>query len=408
MPNPEFLAAKFLRGLNEQIKEKIAGTGDRDMASLINQCRRIEEMIQRRSRGKSSQPVKIEEKKAGNSSGYWKKGKGKNLSVKPQNNKFKKNFNQKGFVAKPTNPPKCTNCGKDHWGACHNSHLICYRCGKSGHYARDCYQAGGQTQIVQVVTTAPTTGRVYTVDAKEVEKAPNMIRGTIFIDTFDFRVLFDSGVTHSFISGQVAFALNLPMFEFSPPMEVTTATREKCRIDVYCKNVKFMYEGREYTIDLYCLPMLSLEIILGMDWLAKYGVMLDCCSKRVIVPRDEANSTTSTFTSVLQVSKALREGSQGYIFMGVVEEKKKTDLSKILVVSEFIDVFPEEVTQLPPEREIEFSIDLIPGVGPISMAPLELKELKTQLEDLLSKQFIRPSVSPWGTPAIFVKKKDGP
>ncbi|MCH82779.1 RNA-directed DNA polymerase (Reverse transcriptase), partial [Trifolium medium] len=87
-------------------------------------------------------------------------------------------------------------------------------------------------------------------------------------------------------------------------------------------------------------------------------------------------------------------------------------ISSIPIVQEFQDVFPEDITSLPPEREIEFSIDLVPGAEPIStapyrMSPLELKELKAQLEELLQKHFIRPSVSPWGAPVLLVKKKDG-
>ena len=79
---------------------------------------------------------------------------------------------------------------------------------------------------------------------------------------------------------------------------------------------------------------------------------------------------------------------------------------------EYLDVFPEDLPGVPVDREIEFCIDLIPGTQPISippyrMAPVELRELKTQLQDLLDKGFIRPSVSPWGAPVLFVKKKDG-
>ena len=79
---------------------------------------------------------------------------------------------------------------------------------------------------------------------------------------------------------------------------------------------------------------------------------------------------------------------------------------------EFPDVFPEDLSGLPPNREIEFSIDLLPGSNPISkapyrMAPAELRELKTQLQELLDKGFIRPSVSPWGALVLFVKKMDG-
>nr|GFC68348.1 putative reverse transcriptase domain, aspartic peptidase domain protein [Tanacetum cinerariifolium] len=82
------------------------------------------------------------------------------------------------------------------------------------------------------------------------------------------------------------------------------------------------------------------------------------------------------------------------------------------IVSEFLDVFPDELPWIPPVREVEFNIKLILGSEPISkapylMAPIELKELKDQLQELLERGFIRPSVSPWGAPVLFVKKKDG-
>ena len=87
-------------------------------------------------------------------------------------------------------------------------------------------------------------------------------------------------------------------------------------------------------------------------------------------------------------------------------------LQSVPVVSEFPDVFPDELPGLPPEREIDFTIDLLPDTQPISippyrMAPAELKELDEQLKDLLDKGFIRPSTSPWGAPVLFVRKKDG-
>ena len=82
------------------------------------------------------------------------------------------------------------------------------------------------------------------------------------------------------------------------------------------------------------------------------------------------------------------------------------------MVQEFLDVFPSDLPGVPPDRDIDFAIDLEPGTKPISippyrMAPAELKELKDQLQDLVSKGFIHPSISPWGAPVLFVKKKDG-
>ena len=82
------------------------------------------------------------------------------------------------------------------------------------------------------------------------------------------------------------------------------------------------------------------------------------------------------------------------------------------MIREFPDVIPEELSGVPSEREVNLSIEVVQGTTPISrapyrMAPTELKELKTQLHELLDKGFIRPSVSPWGAPVLFVKKKDG-
>ena len=90
----------------------------------------------------------------------------------------------------------------------------------------------------------------------------------------------------------------------------------------------------------------------------------------------------------------------------------ESHIEDVPVVCEFPDVFPEELSGLPPPREVEFTIELVSGAEPISkapyrMAPLELQELKEQLQELLDRSVIRPSVSPWGAPVLFVKKKDG-
>ena len=89
-----------------------------------------------------------------------------------------------------------------------------------------------------------------------------------------------------------------------------------------------------------------------------------------------------------------------------------TPLKQHTVLDEFPDVFPEEIPGLPPQREIEFSIELLPGSAPVSkvlyqMSIPELTELKIQLQELLEKGYIRPSVSPLGAPVLFIKKKDG-
>ena len=121
---------------------------------------------------------------------------------------------------------------------------------------------------------------------------------------------------------------------------------------------------------------------------------------------------TCSLINAMTASKMLRKGCQGYLAFVVDRRQEGTRLEDIPIVKEFPDVFPYDISGLPPDREVKFTIDLIPGAEPISirhyrMAPAELRELKAQLEELLSKGFIRPSISPCGAPVLFVKKKDG-
>ena len=116
--------------------------------------------------------------------------------------------------------------------------------------------------------------------------------------------------------------------------------------------------------------------------------------------------------SALTAQRMLRKGCHGYLAYVVETGKEGTIVDEIPVVREFLDVFLDDIVGLPPEREVEFTIDLILGTEPISippykMASAELRELKAKLEELLSKGFIRPSISPREAPVLFVKKKDG-
>lgn len=114
----------------------------------------------------------------------------------------------------------------------------------------------------------------------------------------------------------------------------------------------------------------------------------------------------------MKASKLLCQGCIGYWSYAINTQTKKEKAGNIPVVCEFGDVFPEELPGLPPQREIDFRIELIPGAQPISkapchLAPIELKELKIQLDEVLQKGVIKPSVSPWGALVLFIKKKDG-
>jgi len=118
------------------------------------------------------------------------------------------------------------------------------------------------------------------------------------------------------------------------------------------------------------------------------------------------------FLTTKQLKQLMHDGIQIFSLMAFLSIENQAVIEKLQVVCEFPEVFPDEIPDVPPEREVEFSIDLIPGMKPISMAHYrmsasELDELKKQLEDFLDKKFVRPSVSSWGASMLLVKKKDG-
>ena len=101
----------------------------------------------------------------------------------------------------------------------------------------------------------------------------------------------------------------------------------------------------------------------------------------------------------------------GWLASLTLEDEVRPDLDLPLVVCEYEDVFPDELSGLPPQRVVDFGIELHPSTSSISMTPhrmalVELQELRVQLQELLDKGFIRPSTSPWGAPVLFAKKKD--
>ncbi|RVW14025.1 Transposon Ty3-I Gag-Pol polyprotein [Vitis vinifera] len=241
----------------------------------------------------------------------------------------------------------CPTCGKKHGGRpCYRETGACFGCGKRGHLIRDC------PENRKFITGKPKE------ENKEDKQKPKA-QGRVFAMTHRDAQATSDVVTDSVVASRML------------------------------RNCIVMIGYREMPVDLVLLDLQDFDVILGMDWLASYHASVDCFEKRV------------TLVFLVSLSLALK-GSMW------------TDhcLEDIPIVREYPDVFLEDLSGLPPEREVEFTIDLVPGTSPMSkapyrMAPVELKELKVQLQELLDKGFIRPSVSAWGTPVLFVKKKDG-
>ncbi|GJY35118.1 putative reverse transcriptase domain-containing protein [Tanacetum coccineum] len=266
------------------------------------------------------------------------------------------------------NLPLCRRCVLHHTRPCT---VKCNTCNKVGHLTKNCRNKGPATRsnLLPVTVTChacgekghyanqcrKTTnnnaqGRAYMLRDRNAHQDPNVVTGMFLLNQHLARVLFDSGADKSFVSISLASMLNIPPITIDTFYNIEMANRN-------------LYHAR---------------------------IIYD--EKVVHIPIDGE-------TLIIQVQVMERKS----------DEKR---LEEIPVVREFLEVFPEDLPGLPPIRQIEFQIHLIPRVTPVAqvpyrLAPSEMQELFDQLQELAYRGFIRPSTSPWGAPVLFVKKKYG-
>nr|BAL46523.1 hypothetical protein [Gentiana scabra x Gentiana triflora] len=248
--------------------------------------------------------------------------------------------------------------------------------------------------------------------------------GTIIIDNLAVSALFDTGASGTFVSSKIARKLNLPLQELEKPLSITTPLGRVTKVAQVLPQVDVRVGAYRCKSDLTVLDFTNFDVILGMDWLSKNFVHVDCRGKKVIfrVPGKsdktfqgnvyKASKKKYPIISAVRAMKALQKGCEGYVLYAMDTEKHTPKLEETSIVKDFPEVFPDELPGNMPDRDIEFEIQLIPGAAPTAkapyrMAPAELKELKIQLKDMLERNVIQPSTSPWGAPVLFVKKKDG-
>lgn len=175
--------------------------------------------------------------------------------------------------------------------------------------------------------------------------------------------------------------LSLKSTPLSPPMVVTTAMDDIVKTPLICENCSMSVNNRVLQIDLICLPLKKVDIVLGKDWLYTNLVFIGCEDKMIIIPSSEV-----TLKDVLTIVLEGMVGMVNYMFekekhvLLVLVKELSNDLkvTQIPIIYEFPEVFPKDVTSLPPKRKVEFSIDLIPETAPIyvslyHMAMLELR-----------------------------------
>ncbi|GJS42299.1 putative reverse transcriptase domain-containing protein [Tanacetum coccineum] len=267
--------------------------------------------------------------------------------------------------------------------------LTCFECGAQGYFKKNCpkLKNGNQGNPAEVGNVMV---RAYAVGDAGTNPNANVVMGTFLLNNHYALILFDTGADRSFISTAFSSLIDIIPITLDHGVDVELADGRIIGVNTLIRDCTLNFLNHPFNIDLMPVEMGSFDIIIGMDWLSKYQAVIVCAKKIVRCQVFLAHVTT----------KKPEDKS---------EEKRLEDVP---IVRDFPEVFPEDLSGIPPTRQVEFQIDLIPGVAPVAqapyrLAPFEMKELSDQLKELSDKGFIRPSSSPWGAPVLFVKKKDG-
>ena len=248
----------------------------------------------------------------------------------------------------------------------------------------------GSTPIDQIHSGTRTQARVFTITQQEADASPDVITGMILVYDHDAYALVDPGATHSFISVLFTERHQIESQSIDGRMVVSVPNEDTMISERIVPGSKLVIQNKDFPIDLIVLGIHDFDIVLGMDWLSKHRATLDCYKKEVRLVHPEEPSVifrgirreiAPSLINAMTASKMLRKGCQGYLAFVIDRRQEGTRLEDIPIVKEFPDVFPDDVLGLPPDREVEFTIDLILGTEPISiplyrMAPVELRELK--------------------------------
>ncbi|KAI3723340.1 hypothetical protein L2E82_34842 [Cichorium intybus] len=348
----------------------------------------------------------------------------------------------------------CEKCRKRHTGSCRSDtgSVICRNCGKTGHPTRECraerrcYQCGATDHIrpncPQLKSGVyserprddqvgkkeepknrgrPVASRAFQMTVEEAREKTDVVTGIFTLNTIPVYVIFDLGATHCFVSESLLPRLNVPLTPMNESLEVAIADGRYVWVSEHLEDCQLKIYGTTFPIDLKPMTTNEFGVIVGMDWLATNYANMDCRNKNITVLSPEGEWIKiqgerpwlrMPVISFAQARSCISNGGMSYWAYVAMAKPVKVGVANVNVVNEFPDVFPDELPGLPPDRQVEFTIELIPGAAPVArapyrLAPSEMVELRKQLEELLDRSFIRPSTSPWGAPILFVKKKDG-
>ncbi|GJZ38621.1 putative reverse transcriptase domain-containing protein [Tanacetum coccineum] len=254
--------------------------------------------------------------------------------------------------------------------------------------------------IVQICSR--TRKSLYALGGRDASPDSNVITGTFLLNNRYATILFDTGADRSFVSNSFSAMIDITPTTLENHYDVELADGKIIGVNTIIRGCTLNFMNHPFNIDLMPVPLGSFDAIIGMDWLTKHHGVIICDKKIVRVP----------FGREMLIFQGNRNDQKKESRLNIISCTKAQEYLSKGVVTDFPEVFPEDLPGIPPTRQVEFQIDLVPGAAPVArapyrLAPSEMKELAEQLQELSDKGFIRPSSSPWGAPVLFVKKKDG-
>ncbi|GJX53760.1 putative reverse transcriptase domain-containing protein [Tanacetum coccineum] len=400
VPDSEKMMEVFIGGLPRSIEGNVTASKPQTLEEAINIAQRLMESLTSTLHAmqvSSDHKRKFDDRRTfnNNNNNYRNNNNNnyRNINTNNRNNDYRQQQNRRpetfrAYAATPTenngytrNRPLCKKCTLHHTGPCT---VKCETCNRVGHLTRNCINKGSDTgsnqQQVSVIchgcgdkghynyecskANNSAHGRAYLLRDKNAHRDPNVVTGTFLLTQHLARVLFDSGADKSFVSIFLASMLNIPPITLDTTYDIEMANGNLVGTNIGIQGCTLTLLNQPFEIDLMPIKFGSFDVVIGMDWLSKYHARIICDEKVVHIP---INGET-------------------------------------LII--------RDLPGLPPVRQVEFQIDLIPGAAPVArapyrLAPSEMQELSDQLQELADRGFIRPSTSPCGALVLFVKKKDG-
>nr|GEW08998.1 putative reverse transcriptase domain-containing protein [Tanacetum cinerariifolium] len=307
--------------------------------------------------------------------------------------------------------------------------IACYECGRPRHFRKDCPELRNQNRRNQTRNKTgnktrgnEVTAKAYAIGGGGTNPDSNVVTGTFLLNNCYAYMLFDSGADRSFVSTTFSALLDIAPSTLDTSYAVELTDGIISETNIVLRGYTLGLLGHPFNIDLMPIKLGSFDVIIGMDWLAKYHALIVCDVRipygdEVLIIRGDNCDDESKLNiiSCTKTQKYIQKGCK--VYLAQVTSKKAEDKSEekrledVPIVREFPEVFPEDLPGLPPARQVEFQIDLVPGAAPIAqapyrLAPAEMQELSTQLQELSDRGFIRPSSSPWGAPVKEYQEKD--